>query len=83
MADALTTGAGDLPRETIRLMAHRLAGSAFSVGAMTLGAAARLLEGVAGGAEPDALLALHQAVRRAFADGEAAIAGFLKEGLLF
>jgi len=72
----------DLPREHINTVAHRLAGSAFSVGAMRLGAAARALEGGAlHHAEAD-LRGLYTALSREFAAAERAISAFVATGEL-
>jgi light-regulated signal transduction histidine kinase (bacteriophytochrome)/CheY-like chemotaxis protein len=71
-------GAGEPPRGALRSLAHRLAGSAFSVGAMHLGEAARALEAASAAAEQAALLALYGDVSRALTLAESEIRGFLR-----
>jgi CheY-like chemotaxis protein len=66
-----------LAREDIRLVAHRLAGASFSVGAMLLGDAARALEQAALTEEPKTLNALLSALIAAHDVMLAAMAAFL------
>ena len=67
----------ELPREAIGKTAHRLAGAAFSVGAMLLGAAARGLELAAPGEAPVLLRARRDGLADALAAAGQAIAQFL------
>jgi light-regulated signal transduction histidine kinase (bacteriophytochrome)/ActR/RegA family two-component response regulator len=67
-----------LAREDIRLVAHRLAGASFSVGAMLLGDAARALEQAALTEEPKTLNALLSALIAAHDVMLAAMAAFLQ-----
>jgi light-regulated signal transduction histidine kinase (bacteriophytochrome)/FixJ family two-component response regulator/HPt (histidine-containing phosphotransfer) domain-containing protein len=65
--------AAEPPRLQLRRVAHRLAGAAFSAGAMLLGAAARTLEGAADHADPATLGASLAVVRHELAAAASAI----------
>jgi light-regulated signal transduction histidine kinase (bacteriophytochrome)/ActR/RegA family two-component response regulator/HPt (histidine-containing phosphotransfer) domain-containing protein len=69
-----------LARDSIAKVAHSLAGSAFSVGAMLLGEAARALELASDQAVLAGLRVLYGALAQAFAAAEAEIWGFLDYG---
>lgn len=67
----------DVERDVVRLMAHRVAGAAFSVGAMLVGDSARALENAARDASLQSLRALHAEVRQEVAASNIAIKAFL------
>jgi light-regulated signal transduction histidine kinase (bacteriophytochrome)/FixJ family two-component response regulator len=69
-----------LPRTDIRTVSHRLAGAAFSVGAMLLGESARALEAASGLEDLAALRERYGEMRRSFALAEAEIWRFLDAG---
>jgi light-regulated signal transduction histidine kinase (bacteriophytochrome)/CheY-like chemotaxis protein len=73
----------ELPRAVIVEVAHRMAGSAFSVGAMLLGAEAKALQAAAEDEVLDDLTARRRALARELSAAKAAIDVFLKEGLPF
>jgi signal transduction histidine kinase/FixJ family two-component response regulator/HPt (histidine-containing phosphotransfer) domain-containing protein len=74
---AVANGAAEA--ETLRQLAHKLAGSAFSIGAMLLGEASRALEGAAATGQAATLSRLLDGVRTATANADAAIAAFVAE----
>jgi two-component system sensor histidine kinase EvgS len=78
LAALLAVAAGeDPPRAAIRDVAHRLAGSASSAGAMLLSRAARALELGAGDPDMPVLPPLHQSLRRELGAAFVAISAFL------
>jgi CheY-like chemotaxis protein/HPt (histidine-containing phosphotransfer) domain-containing protein len=81
LGDLLSSAPGHEPaRDAIRTVAHRLAGAAFSVGAMVLGEAARALETASGEQDLTVLWELFGTLRSAYALAEAEINAFLRVG---
>jgi light-regulated signal transduction histidine kinase (bacteriophytochrome)/CheY-like chemotaxis protein len=80
--DELTTALDDTTeteagRDVVRLVAHRLAGASFSVGAMLVGEAARALENAARDSAFHRFRALHADMRQKLEESEAAFTAFL------